>query len=193
MAEIWITLSIVLLAMVLFAWNPVPAAVVAVGASLALYFTGVLTMQEMLSGFGDPVVILIAALLAIASALESAGVGAWAGQVLMRHTGKSDIVRLIAIMAVAAAFSGLIGMNGAVAAMLPVAVVVAVRRGIPPSRLMIPLAFACLTGAKLTLLGTPVNVIAATQAEEAGAGHIGFFEWAVLGVPQLLGTIAIVV
>ncbi|MGH2381347.1 MAG: SLC13 family permease, partial [Candidatus Limnocylindria bacterium] len=193
MAEIWITLSIIMLAMVLFVWNPVPAAVVAVVASLALYFSGVLTMEETLSGFGDPVVVLIAALLAIATGLESAGVGAWAGQVLMRRTGDNDTQRMVAIMVVAAVFSGLIGMNGDVAAMLPVAVVVAVRTGIAPSRLMIPVAFACLTGAKLTLLGTPVNVIAATQADEAGVGHIGFFEWAVLGAPQLLGTIAITV
>jgi di/tricarboxylate transporter len=95
-------------------------------------------------------------------------------------------------MIVAAIFSGLIGMNGAVAAMLPVIVVVAVRTGVAPSRLMIPLAFACLTGSKLTLLGTPVNVIAATQADEAGVGHIGFLEWSVLGIPLLAGTIVIV-
>ena len=193
MAQIIITLSIILAAMVLFAWNRLPAAVVAVAASLALYFSGVLTMQETLGGFGDPVVILIAALLAIASGLETAGVGAWAGQLLMRHTGSNDTLRIVAIMIVAAIFSGLIGMNGAVAAMLPVTVAVAVRTGVVASRLMIPLAFACLTGSKLTLLGTPVNVIAATQAEEAGVGHIAFFEWAVLGVPLLAGTIVITV
>lgn len=193
MVHIVITLVIILLAMVFFVWNLVPAAVVAVCASLALYLTGVLTMPETLSGFGDPVVILIAALLAIASGLENTGVGAWAGQFLMRHAGRNDTVRLVAIMVAAAVFSGLIGMNGAVAAMLPVAVVVAVRTRVPPSRLMIPLAFACLTGAKLTLLGSPVNVIAATQADEAGIGHIGFFQWAVLGVPQLAGIIAITV
>lgn len=191
--EIAITLAIIALAMAMFVWNVVPAAVVAVGAALLLYFTDVLTMQEALSGFGDPVVILIAALLAIATGLETAGVGAWAGQLLMRRTGESDTKRVVAIMVVAAVFSGLIGMNGAVAAMLPVAVVVAVRTGVAPSRLMVPLAFACLTGAKLTLLGSPVNVIAATEAEEGGFGHISFFEWAILGVPQLAGTIAITV
>jgi di/tricarboxylate transporter len=77
--------------------------------------------------------------------------------------------------------------------MLSVIVVVAVRTGVAPSLLMIPLAFACLTGSKLTLLGTPVNVIAAAQAEEGGYGHIGFFEWSVLGIPLLLGTILITV
>jgi di/tricarboxylate transporter len=191
--EIVTTLSIIAVVMALFVWNRVPAAVVAVGGSLALYFTGILTMHETLGGFGDPVVILIAALLAIAAGLETAGVGAWAGQMLIRHTGANDTGRLVAIMIVAAVFSGLIGMNGAVAAMLPITVVVAIRTGVAPSRLMIPLAFACLTGAKLTLLGTPVNLIAATQADEAGVGHIRFLEWAVLGIPLLAGTIVLTV
>lgn len=192
MSDITITLSIIGLALVLFAWNPVPAVVVAIGASLALYFTGVLTMPQALTGFGDPVVLLIAALLAIAVAVETTGVGAWAGQLLLRLSGTNQTVLMIALMLVAAIFSGLIGMNGAVAAMLPVTVIIAVRTGIAPSYLMIPLALACLKGAKLTMLGSPVNVIAATQAEEVGAGHIGFFEWSVLGIPQLIGAILIV-
>ncbi|MEZ0170737.1 SLC13 family permease [Microvirga sp. TS319] len=192
MNDIALTLSIIGLALVLFAWNPVPAVIVAIGASLALYVTGVLTMPEALTGFGDPVVILIAALLAIAVAVETAGVGAWAGQLLLRLSGASKTTLIVALMVVAAIFSGLIGMNGAVAAMLPVTVIITVRTGIAPSQLMIPLALACLKGAKLTLLGSPVNVIAATQAEEMGVGHIGFFAWSVLGIPQLIGSIIIV-
>ncbi len=73
MNDIAITLSIIGLALVLFAWNPVPAVVVAIGASLALHITGVLTMSEALTGFGDPVVVLIAALLAIAVAVRRPG------------------------------------------------------------------------------------------------------------------------
>lgn len=193
MSDIAITLTIIGLALVLFAWNPVPAAVVASGTALALYFTGVLSMPEALNGFGDPVVVLIAALLAIAVAVETTGVGAWAGQMLLRMSGRSETTLIVALMLVAAVFSGLIGMNGAVAAMLPVTVIIAVRTGMAPSLLMIPLALACLKGAKLTLLGSPVNVIAATQADEAGVGHLGFFSWALLGIPQLIGSILIVV
>jgi Citrate transporter len=155
--DIAITLSIIGLALVLFAWNPVPAVVVAIGASLALYSTGVLTMPEALTGFGDPVVVLIAALLAIAVAVETTGVGAWAGQLLLRLSGANETMLLVALMVVAAIFSGLIGMNGAVAALLPVTVIIAVRTGIAPSQLMIPLALACLQGGKLTMLGSPVE------------------------------------
>ena len=189
MNDIAITLSIIGLALVLFASNRVPAVGVAIGASLALYFTGVLTMPKALTGFGDPVVVLIAALLAIAVAVETTGVGAWAGQLVVRLSGANETKLLVALMVVAAIFSALIGMNGAVAALLPVTVIIAVRKGIAPSQLMIPLALACLKGAKLTMLGSPVNVIAATQAEELGAGHIGFFAWSVLGIPQVIGSI----
>ena len=193
MNDIALTLSIIGLALVLFAWNRIPAIVVAIGASLALYFTGVLTMPEALTGFGDPVVILIAALLAIAVAVEVTGVGAWAGQWLLRRSGGNEKMLVATLMIIAAIFSGLIGMNGAVAAMVPVTVIIAVRTGKAPSLLMIPLALACLKGAKLTLLGSPVNVIAATQAETSGAGHFNFFAWALLGIPQLLGAILIVI
>lgn len=191
--QIVITLAIIIVSMGFFIWNRIPAAVVALGASLAFYFTGVLTMPQVVAGFGDPVVVLIAGLLTIAVGLEMAGVGAWAGQLLIRRTGGSDTRRIVLIMVLGAVFSGLIGMNGAVAAMLPVTAVIAIRTKVPPSKLMIPLAFGCLTGSKLTLLGTPVNVIAASQAEEAGLGHIGFFEWSVLGLPLLAGTIVITV
>lgn len=191
--QIGITLGVILLALIFFVWNKVPAAAVAVCAALVLYLTGVNTAEQTLAGLGDQVVVLLVGLFSIAVALENAGVAAWAGQVLMRRTGKSPIVRLIAIMVVAAVFSGLVGMNGAVAAMIPIVTVVALRTDTPPSKLMIPLAFACLTGAKLTLLGTPVNVITATQAEEAGVGHIGFFAWALIGIPLLAGTILITV
>jgi len=191
-APIVITLAVLCAAMGLFAWNRIPAAVVAMGASLVLCLAGIVSTSEFVHGVGDSVVILIIALLAIAKGLELSGVSAWAGQLLIQHAGTSRNRRLLLIMLVAAVFSALIGMNGAVAAMLGVIVVVAIRSRVPPSQLMIPLAFACLTGSKLTLLGTPVNVIAAIQAEEAGIGHIGFFEWSVVGLPLLAGTIVIV-
>jgi hypothetical protein len=48
------TLSILAAAIVLLLWNRVPAAMAAVGTSLALYFTGILTANETLGVFGDP-------------------------------------------------------------------------------------------------------------------------------------------
>jgi anion transporter len=191
--HIVITLATIVLAMALFVWNRVPAVIVAVGTALVLFLTGVLTMRETLSGFGDPVVILLVALFSIAVALEESGVAAWAGQLLLRHTGGNATWRLVAIMGLAAVFSPLMGMNGAVVAMVPIVAAIAVRTATSPSKLMIPLAFACTAGANLSLLGSPVNVVAAEKIDTAGAGPFGFFAWALVGIPQVVGTIVIVV
>jgi di/tricarboxylate transporter len=189
--HIAITFAVIVAAMGLFVWNRVPAVVVAVCATLTLYFTGVLTAAETLSGFGDPVVIMLVGLFSIAIALEKAGVASWAGRLLLRHTGDRPRLRLVALMLVAGVLSGLMGMNGTVAALLPVAIVVAARTRTPPSKLMIPLAFACLSGAQLSMLGSPANVVTSTQIDEAGVGHVGFFDWALLGLPQLAGAIVL--
>jgi len=53
----------------------------------------------------------------------------------------------------------LISVNGAVAALLPVVVVTAIRLGRSTSQLLMPLVFAAHAGSMLTFIGTPVNVL----------------------------------
>jgi Na+/H+ antiporter NhaD/arsenite permease-like protein len=91
------------------------------------------------------------------------------------------------------AFTALITVNGAVAALLPVAVVIAIRLQRSPSQLLLPLAFAAHAGSLLTLSGSPVNVIASEFLDDAGAGSFGYFSFALVGLPLLAGTIVIVV
>ena len=55
-----------------------------------------------------------------------------------------------------------------------------------------PLAFAAHAGSLLALTGTPVNVIISESAKDAGVGAFGFFSFALVGVPLLVGTIAII-
>jgi di/tricarboxylate transporter len=56
-----------------------------------------------------------------------------------------------------------------------------------------PLAFGAHAGSLLALTGSPVNVIVSGYAADAGVGGFGFFEFALVGIPLLAGTIAIVV
>src|SRR5699024_11812792 len=120
-------------------------------------------------------------------------VTAWAGQQLTRRVGEKRIAVVAAMMLLCAALTALISVNGAVAALIPVAVVLAARLGQPPAQILMPLAFAAHAGSMLTLLGTPINLMVAELAEDAGARPIGFFEFALVGLPLLAGTIAIVV
>jgi len=186
--------GIVALVVVLFVWNRLPVVVVAMATALALWATGVLTLQQALGGLGDPAVIFIAALFVVSAGLEMTGVTAWAGQLLIKGAGEESRTRLLVLMMCLVAFlTALISVNGAVAALLPVVVVIAVRLQRKSSQLLMPLVFAAHAGSMLALTGTPVNVLVSNASVDAGAAGFGFFEFALVGVPLLAGTIAIIV
>jgi di/tricarboxylate transporter len=194
MSDIGIVGAIVAAAVVLFVWNRLPVVLVAMSVSVALWATGVLPLGAALAGFGDPAVIFIAALFVVSAALERTGVTAWAGQQLITRAGADSRARLLVLTGLLVALlTALISLNGAVAALLPVVVVMAVRLKRNPSQLLMPLVFSAHAGSLLALTGTPVNVLVANAARESGAGSFGFFEFTIVGLPLLLGTLAIIV
>ncbi len=185
---------IIAAAVVLFVSNKLPVVVVAMATSLALWATGVLTIGQALGGFGDPAVIFIASLFVVSAGLEMTGVTAWAGQLLIRGAGEESRTRLLLLtMSLVALLAALISVNGAVAALLPVVVVIAVRLKRNSSQLLMPLVFSAHAGSMLTLTGTPVNVLVSDAGVDAQVGGFGFFEFALVGVPLLAGTMAIII
>lgn len=191
MSDAAIVAVIIAAALVLFIWNRLPAALVAAGVPLALFFTGILTAPQALAGFGDPVVILLAALFIIAAGLEAAGVTTWAGQKLIDAAGGAERKAMLLLMAIIGVFCAMIGFNATVAALLPVVIVLAIRLKTETSQLMLPLAYAAHSASVLTLLGTPINVIALGAAQGVGLS-IGFFEFAAAGLPLFLGSVLII-
>jgi di/tricarboxylate transporter len=192
MSDISITFAIVAAVVVLFVSNRVPVVIVALATPVALYVSGILDVREAVMGLGDPIVIFLASLFVVSAGLEAAGVTSWAGKLLAEQAGTSQARLLALIMLLSALLSALIGFVGTVAALLPVVVVIAVRLGRPTSQLLMPLAFSASAGGLLTLTGSPVNLVTFNAAQEAGVGALGYFEFAVAGVPLVLGVIAIV-
>ena len=158
--------------------------------AIALWATGVLDLTKALAGFGDPTVLFIAALFVVAEALDASGVTAWAGQQLLAGAGESRTRVMVFMLLLVALVTALITVNASVAALMPVVVVMAVRLRWPPSQLLMPLAFGAHAGSLLALTGTPVNVIISDAAADAGVGAIGFVEFAYVGLPLVIGTIA---
>jgi di/tricarboxylate transporter len=187
-----ITYLVLTAAVVAFASGVIPTAITAIGVALALWATGVLDLAQALAGFGDPTVIFIASLFVVSEALDATGVTAWAGQRLIASAGESRVRLIVLTMLLVALLTALINVNGAVAALVPVVVVMAVRVKRSPSQLLLPLAFGAHAGSLLALTGTPVNVIVSDAAADAGVGRFGFFEFALVGVPLVIGTITIV-
>ena len=176
-----------------FIWDKLPVAIVAIGVALSLWATGVLTLDQALAGFGDPSVLFIASLFVVSEALDASGVTGWTGQRLVASSGDSRTRALVLTMLVCAALTAFITPNGSVAALLPVVAVMAVRTRRSPSQLLMPLAFAAHSGGLLVLTASPVNVVVSEAAKDAGVGAFEFFAFALVGVPLLIGSIAIVV
>lgn len=116
---------------------------------------------------------------------------AWIGQQLMDRSGTGNRRVLISIMVVCAAVTAFITPNASVAALIPTVVIIAIRTRQPASQLLMPLAFAAHGGALLALTGSPVNVLVAEASSDAGVGEFGFFSFALVGVPILVGVVVL--
>jgi di/tricarboxylate transporter len=193
MAESTITFLVLGGAVVAFLTNKVPVALVALGVSLSLWATGVLELEQALGGFGDPTVIFIAATFVVAEALDVTGVTTWVGQQLLARSGSSRAKAMVLVAVACAVLTALITPNASVAALIPAVVVLAIGRREPSSQLLIPLAFSAHAGSMLALTGSPVNVLIAEAADDAGVSRPGFFEFALVGVPLLVGTVVLAV
>src|SRR5690606_3309690 len=157
-----------------------------------LWASGVLAVDQAFAGFGNPTVLFVASLLVVAAALDRTGLTAWAGQILIARAGGSPRRLTVATMVLAAFVTSLITVNGAVAALIPVVVATAARAGVSTSRLLLPLAFGAHAGSQLALTGSQVNILYSEAARDAGAGYFDFFDYALVGLPLVVGTVVIV-
>ncbi|MDU0342922.1 SLC13 family permease [Bosea rubneri] len=193
MTPIESTAVVTAITIALFAWNRLPVIIVAIGAALALWATGAVTLEQAMAGFGDRAVLFIASLFIVSAALEKTGVTAWAGQLLIAKAGENRRTRLlIIIMAAVGCLSALISGGGAVAALMPVVVIAAIRLRQSPSQLLMPLAFAAHAGSNLLLTGAPKNILVSEALEDAGMKGFAFAEFALVGLPLLAGTMLII-
>ena len=167
------TLSLVILAVtiVLFVWNRLPVGVVAIASALALYFCGLIDLAGLTTGLGDNVIVFIAALFVVSEGLEASGITAWAGRLLTRAAGTGRVRVLGAITILSAILSALITINGAAAALVPVTVAVARHAFMLPSKVLIPLAYACSAGSMRFMLAKPKETRASKSARRSRYGR----------------------
>jgi len=167
---------------VLFLSDKVRMDTVAVFVILALTLSGQLTAAEALEGFGNSVVILIAGLFVVSEALSRTGLAAAIGAWLSRSSGGSDLGLQLRLMIIVAVLSAFMSSTGAVAIFIPIAFGLSRNLKIPPSRLMMPIAFASLMGGMLTLIGTPPNLIVSEELAVQGMEPFRFHSFTPIGL-----------
>jgi di/tricarboxylate transporter len=74
---------------------------------------------------------------------------------------------------------------GATAMLMPALVGISRRTKIAVSKLLIPLSFSSLLGGKMTLIGTPANILAMGILADRGLATLDFFEFTPMGIVVL--------
>ncbi len=181
-AEIILTLSILGVAVILFITEWLSADLVALLTLSALAITGLVTADEAISGFSSPAVVTVWAVFILSAGLSRTGVAAWLGRQVLRLGGDNDLRTLLVLMLVSALLSAVMNNVGVTALLLPVVLDICRRTGLPPSRVLLPLAFSSLLGGMTTLIGTPPNILVSNTLAEFGYQPFTLFDFAPFGV-----------
>ncbi|MCP4142266.1 MAG: SLC13 family permease [Chloroflexi bacterium] len=185
-AEIIIVLSILAISILLFITEWVRMDVVALLVLSSLAVAGLITPSEALSGFSNPAVVTVWAILILSGGLARTGVAGLLGRRLMRLAGDSHIRLLLIIMLTTGILSGFMNTIGVVSLFLPVVLDISRRTKQPPSKLLMPLAFAALLGGLNTMIGTPPNILITEALKDAGLRPFQMFDFAPVGISILL-------
>lgn len=182
---IWV-LSLLAIAVVLFATGKVRMDAIALMVIVAFVLNGTLTLNEAFSGFSDPNVILIAALFIIGDGLVRTGVATKMGAWLVSVAGNSETKMLIYLMLTVAGLGAFMSSTGVVAIFIPVVLSVSARMNTSPSRLMMPLSFAGLISGMMTLVATPPNLVVNSELLREGLHGFSFFSVTPIGLVVLI-------
>jgi di/tricarboxylate transporter len=180
--EIALTLSIILVALILFATEKLRVDLVALLVLIAVSIAGLVSKEEVFLGFANSAVITIWAVYIVSGGLFKTGVADKLGSAILRLAGTSEVRLITVIMLTCGIMSAFMNNVGAVAILMPAVINISKKTDIPVSKLLIPLAFSSLLGGKMTLIGTPANILAQGILVAENLPSFGFFEITPMGI-----------
>jgi di/tricarboxylate transporter len=201
-----VVFAIVVGALLLFATEPVPVDITALGvmvtlllvtpASEGLVAVGLLEAPivyftdypgDALAGFANAATLAVLAMFVLSEGVQRTGIVQLLGSFIARYTGDSEARQVAATVGVVGPISGFINNTAAVAILLPMVTDLAERGGTSPSKLLLPLSYASMFGGMLTVIGTSTNILASeTYARVTGNPEFGMFEFTALGVVVMI-------
>ena len=183
--QIALTLAIIVGALIVFATEKLRVDIVALLVLLAVGLTGLVGPKEVFAGFSNSAVITVWAVYIVSGGLFKTGVADILGKFILRLSGNNEARLIVVIMLTCGLMSAFMNNVGATAMLMPAVVSLAKQTKIPVSKLLIPLSFSSLLGGKITLIGTPANILATSVVEKYGLPTFGFFDFTPVGVVVL--------
>jgi len=179
--EAWVTLATVVSIAIALVRDIARPDLIFLLSMAVLLVTGIITPREAFAGFASPAVIAVGSLFVVAAGIEETGVLRRLDRLLFGAG-----VRLYRLMLPVSFLSSFINDTPIVAMLMQPVQRWALRRGLSPSKVLIPLSYAAITGGMVTLIGTSTNVIISSLLVEQGHGSLGLFDLAWTGLPAVI-------
>ena len=184
--EAWIVIGLLVVAVIAFATEKISVDLVTLSMLCVLVMCGILKADRAFAGFGDRVIILLAAIFVIGAALRETGVLDMMGGVLAQTFGTQPKRLMGFMMAVVGGVSAFMNNTTVTAVFVGPVMGLSRKLRIPPSRLLMPLAFASLMGGTCTLIGTSTNVAVSGAISKLGLEPLRMFEFTGIGLVLML-------
>jgi di/tricarboxylate transporter len=183
--ESTIVFLIIGIAAMLMASNRVRFDVVALMVMMALIVSGILSVPEALSGFGNTAVVVVGGLFVVGEMLDRTGVARAVGDVILKRGGKSELQLLVLIMVSAGLLGSAMSSTAVVAIFIPVVLRIAAQTGVAATRILIPMSYAALISGMTTLIASPPNLVVSAELVSNGYRALGFFSFSLIGLAVL--------
>lgn len=181
-----ILLFIITGALALFATEKLRADLIAILVTSVLALTGLITIEQAFAGFSSPAVITVAAVFVLSAGLIRTGGAEHLTRALRTLGGRGQRRITAATVLLVGLLSSFMNNIGATIILMPAVMAVAKEARIPPSRLLIPLAFGSLLGGLTTLIGTPPNLLISLTLAEHGYAPFRVFDFTPVGLLVLV-------
>lgn len=150
---------------------------------VVLGLTGLVSPEELFSGFSRSAVITIIALFIITDALERTGATRVLGHSLQRLAAGSEGRTTLVVMLATATLSLFMNTIAAAAVLLPAVIGISRQGKLRASKLLIPLSFGSLLGGMATLF-TTANILVSNALAEQGYAPYGVLDFLPVGLPM---------
>lgn len=190
--EIIIIFAIIVVVMLLFAFEVFSIDKIAVLIIVVLLWFGLVSPEEAISGFSNPATITILCIMIIAVAMEQNGVISWLAKGLQKINHLPLLLLIPLYMVISGTISAFISTTAVVIVFIKLMTELSQRYNIPQGKLLLPISFAGILGGSCTLMGTSTNLVVNSVARNLGAERFSFFEFSSYGLIFMLAGIVVV-
>jgi len=192
--HMWVAIAILAATMVSYAWERVSLELTSLGlvVVLLLWFLifplpdadgqNQLNAMRLLSGFANPTLYAVLALLVMGQAMVQTGALNSMTRLFVSVARRRRYVSVIAAVLAVLVVSAFMNNTPVVVMFIPIMQVLAQRLRWSPGRLMMPLSFAAILGGITTLIGSSTNLLVSGALVAEGLPSLGMFDMTPIGL-----------